>query len=102
MSTIIARGINKIPSLARFLILVFIIIILLHLFSLDIIRKTKSDSNKNEMKSSFHKEDEFKDKTLPKPRETASKVLHADINSQSGSNFDENDIAYRMGTIFNV
>ena len=52
------------------------------------------------MKSSFHKEDEFKDKTLPKPRETASKVLHADVNSQSGSNFDENDIAYRMGTIF--
>ena len=89
MSTIIARGINKIPSLARFLILVFIIIILLHLFSLDIIRKTKSESNKNEMKSSFHQEDESKDDTLSKPRETASKVVHADVNSQPGNNSDE-------------
>ena len=102
MSTIISRSINKIPSLARFLILVFVIIILLHLFSLDIIRKTKSESNENEMKTSFNQNNVSKTVTHSKPQETDSKVLHVDVKSQSGNNIDENDIASKRGIIFNV
>ena len=93
MSTIISRSINKIPSLARFLILVFLIIILLHLFSLDIIRKTKSESNKNEMKTSVKQENESEAKIHSKLRETDSKVLQVDVKSQSGNIIDENNIA---------
>ena len=51
------------------------------------------------MKSSVQQEDETKDKTLSNSRETASKVHYADVNSQSGSNFDENNIAYRRSYI---
>ena len=53
MSATIARSINKIPSLVRFLILFLVIIALIHLFSLDIIQNIKTNTDKSKVMASL-------------------------------------------------
>ena len=70
---------------------------MLHLFSLDIIQETKSESNKNEMKTSVEQKNESESDIHSKSRETGSKVLQVDVKSQSGNIIDENNIASKRG-----
>ena len=53
MSATIARSVNKIPSLVRFLILFLVFIALIHLFSLDIIQNINTNTDKSEVKASL-------------------------------------------------
>ena len=86
MSSTMARSINKIPSLGRFLILFLVIIVLIHLFSLDIIQSINTNTNKSEVKASLnlpnakmeektscHQQDRRARRSVQKPFENLSK-----------------------------